>query len=82
MAYMTEKVVALDVAEEDGGKFVKATVATAAGGSYPIARDLYYYTNGDPKGEIKEFIDFILSPEGQKIVEEVGYVPASPAPRS
>jgi phosphate transport system substrate-binding protein len=32
------------------------------------------YTNGDPKGLAKDFIDFILSPEGQKIVEEVGFV--------
>ena len=34
---------------------------------------------GAPKGEAKAFIDFILSPEGQKIVQDVGYVPIKPA---
>ncbi len=43
-------------------------------GQYPIARALYYYLNGDPQGVIKEFIDFCLSPQGQEIVAEAGYV--------
>ena len=42
---------------------------------YPIARFLYMYAGFKPKGQIKAYIDWILSPEGQKIVEEVGYVP-------
>ncbi|MEW6569551.1 MAG: phosphate ABC transporter substrate-binding protein [Nitrospirota bacterium] len=42
--------------------------------SWPISRPLYMYTNGKPVGVIKKFIDFVLSPEGQKIVEEVKYV--------
>jgi phosphate transport system substrate-binding protein len=79
MAYLTEGVVALQVAKEEGSEYVQASLATAADGSYPIARDLYYYTNGEPKGEAKEFLDFVLSPEGQKIVEEVGYVSIRPA---
>jgi phosphate transport system substrate-binding protein len=32
------------------------------------------YTNGEPKGEVKNFIDFVLSPEGQDIVESVGFI--------
>jgi phosphate transport system substrate-binding protein len=44
-------------------------------GRYPIARYLYMYAPYKPKGEIKAYLDWILSPEGQKIVEEVGYVP-------
>lgn len=44
-------------------------------GRYPIARYLYMYTGFKPKGEIKSYIDWILSPEGQKVVEEVGYIP-------
>ncbi len=43
--------------------------------TYKIARPLYMYTNGDPDGAVKDFIDFVLSDEGQKIVKEVGYVP-------
>ena len=43
--------------------------------SYPYARPTFYYTNGAPKGVAKEFIDFTLSPEGQKIARDVGFVP-------
>src|SRR5436305_753476 len=43
--------------------------------SYPYARPTFYYTNGDPTGVVKEFIDFTVAPEGQKIVEQVGFVP-------
>lgn len=42
--------------------------------SWPIARPLYMYTNGKPSGVIAKFIDFVLSKEGQKIVNEVKYV--------
>jgi phosphate transport system substrate-binding protein len=43
--------------------------------SYPYARPTFFYTNGEPTGVVKEFIDFTVSPEGQKIVEQVGFVP-------
>ncbi|MBN1895999.1 phosphate ABC transporter substrate-binding protein [bacterium] len=46
-------------------------------GLYPIARALYQYTNGKPKGAVKELIAFELGPEGQKIVEEMGFYPVS-----
>jgi phosphate transport system substrate-binding protein len=41
---------------------------------YPIARLLYFYTNGNPQGLVKKFIEFCLSNKGQKIVSETGYV--------
>ena len=43
--------------------------------SYPYARPTFFYTNGDPTGVVKEFFDFTVGPEGQKIVEQVGFVP-------
>jgi len=43
--------------------------------SYPYARPTFFYTNGEPAGVVKEFIDFTVGPEGQKIVEQVGFVP-------
>src|SRR5213082_4281155 len=43
--------------------------------SYPYARPTFFYTNGEPTGVVKEFIDFTVGPEGQKIVEQVGFVP-------
>jgi len=43
--------------------------------SYPYARPTFFYTNGEPTGVVKEFIDFTVGPEGQRIVEQVGFVP-------
>lgn len=48
---------------------------TVVSGKYKLARSLFMYTNGRPKGLAKQFLDFILSAQGQKIVEEAGYVP-------
>lgn len=53
---------------------VKATVDTARSGAYPISRPLFMFTNGWPEGEILNFLNFVLSPEGQKIVEQEGFV--------
>jgi phosphate transport system substrate-binding protein len=50
------------------------SVATVKDASYPVARALYLYTNGAPQGTVKEFVDFCLSPAGQKIVAATGYV--------
>jgi phosphate transport system substrate-binding protein len=44
-------------------------------GTYPLSRDLFFYLPGDARGPTQAFIDFTLSPEGQKIVSEVGYFP-------
>lgn len=79
MAYMTKEVHALAVAKTADAEYVAATPETAAAGSYPISRDLYYYTNGEPKGEVKAFLDFVLSEKGQNLVKEVGYVPVQAA---
>ncbi len=54
---------------------VKPTAETAQSKEYPISRYLYMYTNGKPKGETGEYINFVLSAEGQKLVKKVGYVP-------
>jgi phosphate transport system substrate-binding protein len=44
-------------------------------GKYPLSRPLFMYTRGSPAGEVKEFIDFCVSPPGQAIVTQVGYFP-------
>ncbi|NWF75033.1 MAG: phosphate ABC transporter substrate-binding protein [Nitrospirae bacterium] len=51
-----------------------ATPQSIRDGSWPIARPLFMYTNGKPEGVIAKFIDFMLSKEGQKVVNEVKYV--------
>jgi phosphate transport system substrate-binding protein len=45
------------------------------GKKYPYARPTFYYTNGEPTGAAKQFVDFTVSDAGQKIVEQVGFVP-------
>ncbi len=66
---------AVAVAQDAGSRFVEPTQGNVLNGSYPIARPLYLYTPNPPEGMIKEFIDFALSDEGQKIVEEQEFVP-------
>jgi phosphate transport system substrate-binding protein len=48
---------------------------TVLDSTYPISRPLLYYTDGEPTGVIKDFIDYCLSSEGQEKVSEAGYVP-------
>ena len=45
------------------------------GKTYPYARPTFYYTNGEPSGLAKEFVDFTVGPGGQRIVAQVGFVP-------
>lgn len=53
---------------------VKCTKKNIVSGEYSLSRPLFMYTNGSPAGNVKEFIDFVLSDEGQKMVEEEGFV--------
>lgn len=63
----------IPVSRTKGGEAVAPTEENVRSKKYPIWRYLYYYTNGRPSGEIKRFVDFALSSEGQQIVERVGY---------
>ena len=53
---------------------VDCATETVRNGTYPIARTLYFVTKGEPEGEVLDFINFCLSPEGQQIAEEEGYI--------
>lgn len=57
-----------------GSPAIAPTEATVHDGTYPISRPLFLYTNGTPTANLKAFIDFCLSDEGQKIVTETGYI--------
>lgn len=52
-----------------------ATAETIAKNQYPISRYLFMYLRSKPTGEMKKYIDWILSPDGQKLVVEMGYFP-------
>jgi len=75
LGYVDKSVKAVKIKKE--GTEVEPTVENVLNGKYPIARSLYMITNGEPKGIVKDFIDFVLSEEGQRIVEEEGFVPIS-----
>ncbi len=53
---------------------VKISIETIKSGNYPISRSLQMYTNGEPKGMAKKYLDFVKSAEGQKIVAKQGFV--------
>jgi phosphate transport system substrate-binding protein len=63
------------VKKDDKSKAIVPTPETIAKNEYPITRYLYMYLRNRPTGEIKKYVDWILSPEGQKIITEVGYFP-------
>jgi phosphate transport system substrate-binding protein len=63
------------VKKNDTSPAFVATAETIKSGQYPISRYLYMYMANRPTGEIKNYIDWILGPEGQKLVTEVGYFP-------
>lgn len=69
LGYLSDDVKALTV---DG---VKASEETVKKGEYKLARPLFMYTNGEPKGMVKTFMDFVFSSQGQEIARKVGYVP-------
>lgn len=75
LAYATEEVKLAAIVAEDGAPAVLPSVETAIDGSYPIARPLFMYTAGEPTGQVKAYLDWILSDEGQCIILEKGYAP-------
>lgn len=75
LGYVPHDVKMIAIAQEAGGAYVLPSIATVNDKSYPIARDLYMYTNGNPTGIVKEYLDWILSAEAQEIVAELGFVP-------
>lgn len=70
LAYM--KASGIKVLTIDG---IAPTQSTVRDKSWPYARPTFYYTNGDPTGLAKAFVDFTIGPSGQKIVDGVGFVP-------
>ncbi len=75
LGYVPDDLKTIAIAKEEGGAFVLPSISTVNDKTYPIARDLYMYTNGEPTGVVKEYLDWILSAEAQQIVAELGFVP-------
>lgn len=68
LGYITPNVKAITI---DGVECTRENVLTK---KYPLSRPLFMYTNGKPSGVIKTYLDFVLSKEGQKLINEAGFV--------
>jgi len=77
LGYITSTVKVLAVADKGSEQFVLPSVDTVNKKQYPISRDLYMYTPGEDSAEVLEYIDWILSADGQSIVQQLGFVPVS-----
>jgi phosphate transport system substrate-binding protein len=75
LGYLTSKEKALAIASKGSSVYVMPSIKTVLNKSYPIARPLLFYTNGKSSGNIKTFVDFVLSDKGQEIVKKMDFVP-------
>ncbi len=75
LGYVTPdmKMIAVGVGPE--GPFILPSAETVNAGLYPIARDLYAYTNGEPQGVVAAYLEWLLTREAQAIVTHLGFVP-------
>jgi len=76
LAYATENLKMACVRADEGADCLLPSVESAVDGSYPIARPLFMYTSNEPEGAVKDYLDWILSDEGQCIIKNKGYAPA------
>lgn len=78
LAYDNDHVKMLCISSKEGDKCIEPSEKTPSDKSYPIARLLFMYTNGTPTGEVKKYLDWILSDAGQCIIKKKGYAPVRP----
>lgn len=75
LGYVTADVKTIAVADKPDAEYVLPSIESVNAGTYAVARPLFMYTNGEPTGAIKNYIDWLLGPDGQKIVADLGFVP-------
>lgn len=75
LAYLDKNVKAIKVSYDKGKTYVEPSMQTSKDKTYPVVRPLQYYYSTKVESKVKAYLDFVLSAEGQKIVEQVGYVP-------
>jgi len=75
LGYVPSDLKVIAVGTASGGPYVLPSIATVNDGTYPVSRDLYMYTAGQPTGAARAYLDWILSPEAQQIVADLGFVP-------
>ena len=75
MGYISNKQKPIMVAKDEKSEYEVPSIENVINGKYPISRPLFIYTNGQPQGLVKKFVDFVLSKEGQDIVLATDFVP-------
>jgi len=78
LGYVTPDLKVVAVARDASGPFELPSAATVESGSYPLSRDLYMYTAGEPAGQTAAYLQWILGPDAQAIVTSLGFVPLQP----
>lgn len=78
LGYVTDDVKVIAIARDPSEIFVLPSATTVNSAEYPISRDLYMYTAGEPTGLILAYLEWILQSEAQTIVSDLGFVPARP----
>lgn len=72
LAYLNPKIKAISISWDGRETYTKPSLTDS---NYPIKRPLYYYYLGDAKSKVEEFLKFLLSEEGQKLILELGFIP-------
>lgn len=75
LGYITSTVKTVAIAKNPGEAYVLPSIESVNDNSYPISRDLYMYSHGEPQGALKNYMEWILSTDAQKIVTQLGFVP-------
>ena len=75
LGYVTDDLKTVAVAADEGGPFIQPSIEAVNNQTYPIARDLYMYTAGEPSGALEAYMNWVLGPEAQQIVADLGFVP-------
>ena len=75
MGYVNPKNAVVAVANTAADPYVTPSEDAVRSGTYPITRPLFLYSSGEPQGVVKAFLDFVLSPDGQRIVRQTDFVP-------
>jgi phosphate transport system substrate-binding protein len=75
LGYVPKDLKTIAIAPEEGQPYILPSISTVNDKTYPIARDLYMYTDGEPTDVLQQYLDWILSPEAQQIVADQGFVP-------
>lgn len=75
MGYVSSKQKVIHVASNQNSEYIAPTIENVISNKYPISRPLFLYTNGEPQNNIKKFVDFILSKEGQDVILKNDFIP-------